>query len=264
MPSMGGADFWITMERTVSERMSSDYTCFNCVPAARRLAEKSHDLFVCNSPLGSDFGRSIARRLLRPQPGLLLRSFRLGALLLQLLGRIHASAAALAAAIARRIVVAVVQPVIVSEFLAGGDIAQRNDVHPVVFLIRLTVGIARMVHEHCHSVSVDDHLTIADSKQVRERPAVVSVIALSFGDALACIFQDACAFGNAFQRETSGGVNVRGSNDEAQQKENTPWKFVGSIAHLQKLLCWRLASVPALRCQSRPSHIPAAFHGSQS
>src|SRR5271166_5726886 len=90
---------------------------------------------------------------------------RLGALLLpQLFWGIHASAAALAVAKAGSVVIAIVKPVIVGQFLAGGDVAQRNDVHPVSFLVGLAVGIAGVIHEHRHPVSVNDHLAVADSK----------------------------------------------------------------------------------------------------
>jgi hypothetical protein len=71
-------------------------------------------------------------------------------------------------------------------------------------------------------VTVNDHLAVANPEQISERPTVVPVIALRLGDALAGVFQDARAFGNILQRETSGSVNVRGTNDEAQQEDRSP------------------------------------------
>src|SRR5271165_3931345 len=71
-------------------------------------------------------------------------------------GRVHASAAVLAATIARRLVLPVVEPVVVRDFLAGLQITQRLDKDTAVNLIRLAIRIARVVDEHGHAMAVND------------------------------------------------------------------------------------------------------------
>src|SRR5580692_9051092 len=142
--------------------------------------------------------------------------------LLELLRRVHASPAALAAAVTGSIVLAVVEPVIVGEFFAGSDVANAGDEDAVSVLIGLAIGIAGVIDEHRHAVAVDYNFAIADTEQISEWAPIVAIVAFGLGNAFASVFQYPSTVGYVVQRKTSGGMNVRGANDEARQAVSLP------------------------------------------
>ena len=94
--------------------------------------------------------------------------------------------------------------VIIKEFLAGFDITHRVDEDAVIFLNGLAVGVAAMV-DPARVVAVNlwiDYFAVfqAEIEGVR----VVFVVGSGFpGNALACVFDNASAFGNKVR-----GVNA--------------------------------------------------------
>jgi hypothetical protein len=154
-------------------------------------------------------------RVMWSSPVLLGRELRLlllacvGTLFLfQFLGRIHAATATLAAAVAGSFILAVIQPVVVGELLAGLDVANAGDEHSITLFVGLAVGIARVIHKHGYAMAIDHNFAIADAKQIGKRTPIVSGVAFRFTDALASVFHQFCSFGNVFQCETTGGMNV--------------------------------------------------------
>ncbi len=80
-------------------------------------------------------------------------------------------------------------------------------------------------------MAVDHHLAVADTEQIGEWAAFVAIVAFGLGDAFAGVFQNARAFGYVVQGETSGGMNVRGANDEARQAVSLPVGLQCSITY---------------------------------
>lgn len=75
---------------------------------------------------------------------------------LQFLGRVHGLAAAGSAAVAGGLVlVSIVEVVVVGQLLSGRDIANGNDPDASSYLVGFAIGIAGMIDEHGHAVSVD-------------------------------------------------------------------------------------------------------------
>src|SRR5208283_3378514 len=164
----------------------------------------------------------------------------MGALpLLQFVRRVHTAATALAAAVAQGSVVfvAIVKPIIVGEFFAGGDVAQRLYKDPVLFLVGLTVGIAGVVHEHGHPMPIDHNLAVTDPKEIGERAAIVANVSLSFADAFARVLENTSFLRDVVQGEASSGVNIRGTNNQAWQAAVLPESVVSSITYDSARFC---------------------------
>src|SRR5579875_1277944 len=132
-------------------------------------------------------------------------------------GRVHAAPAIAATAVAGRLVLAVVEAVVVGQFFAGGNVANAFDVDAPVLLVGFAVGIAGVIDEHGHAMTVDHHLAIPYAKKIGEGATIIAIITLGLGDAFAGVFQHARPFGNVVQREASSGMNVGGTNDKARQ-----------------------------------------------
>ncbi len=78
------------------------------------------------------------------------------------------------------------------------------------------------------------HCAVADSKEVGELAAFVALVALRLSDAFSGVFQDARTIGDVVQGEASGGMNVRGANNEARQVVVLPGCVGGSIAYRRR------------------------------
>src|ERR1700723_700437 len=96
------------------------------------------------------FGRSGSDRLRLRRLGTLLRD------LAQMPRRIEASATTFRSAQARRIVFAIVQVIVVSQFFSGGNIPQRDDPHLAANLVGLAVRLAGMIDEGRDPVAVNN------------------------------------------------------------------------------------------------------------
>lgn len=110
---------------------------------------------------------------------------------LQFIERKHGSAATYRSTIARCILfIAIKQAIIVGNFFARGDIANRAYPNVPINFIRLAVRIAGMIDKHRHAVSVDDLGSIADRKEISDRFAIVAAVRLIFIDDGTGIFDD--------------------------------------------------------------------------
>jgi hypothetical protein len=153
---------------------------------------------------------------------LLLLASSTSFLFLQLRRRVHAATALFAAAVARRLIVTVIEPVVVDEFLACFDVTNGGDVHATADLVGLAVRLAGVVHEHRHAVSVNDDFALADAEQVGEGPSLVAQVAFIFGDALTLVFQQARAFRHRFQGKAAGGMDIGTADDQAGENGKSP------------------------------------------
>ena len=99
--------------------------------------------------------------------------------------------------------------VIVKEFLAGLDGAHRINEDAVVFLDRFAVWIAGMI-DPARVVTANfwiDYLAVIQTEV--ESVWIVGVVGSGFPrDAFACVFDDACAFGNELRGINSAAVHA--------------------------------------------------------
>ena len=79
-----------------------------------------------------------------------------------------------------------------------------------------------MIDEHRHAVAVDYNFAVADTEEISEWAPIVAIVAFGLGNAFASVFQYPGACGYVVQGKTSGGMNVRGANDEARQAGSLP------------------------------------------
>ena len=103
--------------------------------------------------------------------------------------------------------------VIVKEFLAGFDITHRVDEDAVIFLNGLAVWVAAMV-DPARVVAANlwiDYFAVFEAEI--ERVRVVFVVGSGFpGNALACVFDNASAFGNKLRGVNAAAVHGRLAN----------------------------------------------------
>ena len=105
--------------------------------------------------------------------------------------------------------------IIIEEFLAGVDVAQRIDEDPVVFLDRFAVWIARMI-DPARVVTANFWIYyIAVFQTEVESVWIVFVIGSGFPrDAFACVFNNTRAFGNELRSVNTPAVHVGFANLE--------------------------------------------------
>src|SRR5712671_7662405 len=78
--------------------------------------------------------------------------------------RVQTPAAILRSTQTRSVILAVKQVVVVSQFLALHNIAQRNDPHLALDLIGFTVRAAGMIHERRNAIPINDFLATIQTK----------------------------------------------------------------------------------------------------
>src|SRR5437764_1319499 len=132
----------------------------------------------------------------------------------------HRTAAIQGAAVARELLLGCfsdrfvdLHVIIIKEFLARLDVAQRIDEDPVVFLERFAVWIARMV-DPARIVTANfwiDYIAVFQTEV--ESVWIVVVIGSGFpGDAFACVLDDPRAFGYELRGANAPAVHVRLAN----------------------------------------------------
>ena len=138
---------------------------------------------------------------------------------------VHSSAAFFGAAVADGLVVAaVVEAVVVGDFFAGGDFTDGFDPDAVVLFVGFAVGVATVVDEHGHGVAVDDHRTVAESKEIGDGRVLVGLVGLVFAEAGAGILGDTSALADGGGGVAAGGVNGGGTDDECHADVRCfPW-----------------------------------------
>ena len=103
--------------------------------------------------------------------------------------------------------------VIIKKFLAGFDITHRVDEDTVIFLNGLAVWVAAMV-DPARVVAANlwiDYFAVFEAEI--ERVRVVFVVGSGFpGNALACVFDNASAFGNKLRGVNAAAVHGRLAN----------------------------------------------------
>src|SRR5581483_5858588 len=181
-------------------------------------ARKTHTSFVAAAgglaPLGdvlsiSELG---CRLLVFLGLGLLLRiGFAAGPFRakLQLLFRIHTTAALGSATVADRFVfqVAVVQVVVVTQFFARGNVPLGDDPDPSFDLVGLTIRIAAMIDERGQAIAVDDVLAVVQSKEIGAARRVVNRVGLLLRQARTGVLHDERALLDRGSRVAAGAVN---------------------------------------------------------
>ena len=81
----------------------------------------------------------------------------------------------------RRVIqIAVVQVVVVCQFLTSRDIPGGNDPHATLDFIRLAIGIARVIDERRHAFTIDHMFAIHEPEQIG--PGMVVVERVGFFD----------------------------------------------------------------------------------
>jgi hypothetical protein len=134
---------------------------------------------------------------------------------LDLVFRIHCAPAALGAAIADCFVVAaVIETVVVGDLFAGLDGFDGLDPDSPVLFTGFAVGGATVVDKHRCAVTVDDDLTISQSKEIGDGRFLIVGVGFFFAYAAPGILGDASAFAEVGGGIAAGGVNGGGANDE--------------------------------------------------
>jgi uncharacterized protein YneF (UPF0154 family) len=105
------------------------------------------------------------------------------------------------------VVVAVVEVIIVGNFLARRDLLDCLDPHPALHHFGLAIRLAAMIDEHGRAVPVYDYIAFSESKQVGKRRVLVHLVRFVFADARARVFGDASAPANAYGGIAAGGVD---------------------------------------------------------
>jgi hypothetical protein len=99
--------------------------------------------------------------------------------------------------------------IIIKEFLSRLDVAQRIDEDPVVLLDRFAVWIAGMI-DPARVVTANfriDYLAVFQTEV--ESVRIFGVVGSGFpGDAFACVFDDARAFGNELRRVNTPAMHA--------------------------------------------------------
>ncbi len=115
--------------------------------------------------------------------------------------------------------------VIVGQFFARLDVAQRFDVNAAVLIDRLTIGTARMIDE-ARGTAVErgiDHDLVIHGEQHRMRRMfvllTVALVGFFVRDALAGVLHETGALGNAGEREHAAPMDRRSVNDESSSPD---------------------------------------------
>jgi hypothetical protein len=150
--------------------------------------------------------------------------------------------------------------IIIKEFLARLDVAQRINEDAVVFLDRFAVWIARMI-DPARVVTANFRIDyIAVFQPEVESVWIVVVVRGGFpGDAFACVFDDARAFGNEVRGVNAPAMHARLANLDLHaslpsfaflrlaQSWNYFWFLTPACGGIDPILQWRrlfYASVP--------------------
>jgi len=129
---------------------------------------------------------------------------------------VHGAAAVFRAAVADCFVVAaVVEAVVVSDLVAGGQVPDRRDPHPPVLLAGLAVGVATVVDEHGRAVAVDDDRAVAQSKEIGDGRVLVAGVGLLLGEAAAGVLGHAGSPAHRGRRVAACGVYGGRADDES-------------------------------------------------
>ena len=135
-----------------------------------------------------------------------------------LLRRVHGAAALLCAAIADGLIFsAVVKAVIVGDLFAGSDVSDGLNPHAAFGFSGFAVGVATVIDEHRHAVSIDHHRSIPESKKVGDGRVLVCGVSLVLCEARPSIFGHAHAFANRSRRIAACGMNGRRADDKAHK-----------------------------------------------
>ena len=135
----------------------------------------------------------------------------------ELLRGVHGAAAFWGAAVAGAgVVAAVPETVVVGDFVAGGDGAAGDDPDAAVILNGFAVALAAVVDEHGGAETVDDKMSVAESKEVGNWVVDVEGIGEVFGESLAGVLGDALTFADGCGGVAAGGVDSGRANDESQ------------------------------------------------
>src|ERR1035438_745398 len=132
----------------------------------------------------------------------------------QMRRRIQTPAAALHSTEARSLILAIVQVVIVGQFLPGLDVAQGDDPHLAADLVGFAVRLARMIHKRRHSTALNDHLSPVQPKQVRVGKVVIKIVRLFVGQRHTRVFNDQGPLADSFRGIAAVAMNARLANDE--------------------------------------------------
>src|SRR5665213_1597935 len=129
----------------------------------------------------------------------------------------HRPAALRRAAVAVGVVlVRVVEVVLVDQLLGGGDVADRPDEDALADFYRLAVGRAGVVEEHRGAEAVDDVALPAEAEEVGDVAVGVTVVGFFFGQPGPVVLDDAGAAADGVERVAAGGVDGRGTDEEAR------------------------------------------------
>jgi len=88
----------------------------------------------------------------------------------------------------------IVKVVIPHEFLARGDVTDREEPDPALDLVDLAVRIAGMIEVSAEPMAVDDGLAVLQPVQISAGHTVVAAIGLLGADSFAFILDDASSF----------------------------------------------------------------------
>ena len=106
----------------------------------------------------------------------------------------------------------IVKVVIPYEFLTRGDVTQREEPDPALYLIDLAVRITGMIEVSAQPVAVDDGLAVLQPVEISARHTVVAAIGFFGSNSLAFVFDDASTFTDRSRRVDADGMNRRWAN----------------------------------------------------
>jgi len=133
---------------------------------------------------------------------------------------VHAAPAFWHAAIARSIVFAIKQAVVVGQLFAGLDIAQSNNPNVSRNDVGFAVGLTGMVDKRSNAVAIDHVLAAVETEEIRHRHVIIEIVGLLVAQAFADVLHDESAFSDSRGGVTTTGMNARFLKDEGHGGRN--------------------------------------------
>ena len=84
--------------------------------------------------------------------------------------------------------IAVIEIVIVSEFLSGGDVSNGSNDHASLNFICLAVGLTRMVDEGGNTIAIHHMLAIHQTKEISSGRIFINIVGLGVRQPRASVF----------------------------------------------------------------------------